>query len=217
MGPWPAAKNSCKEASTGHFRSAGARYTSTTTHQLNSLKMSFRGAPRGRGTGANFGAPGGRGGGGFGARGGRGGFGQRDNGPPDSVLGMQYTFHRHVQRSITHNLGQKWVLSSTHAKASSSARASTPRFRTSTLPSICRTRQPLAKSMRYSVPLIKSISPSSPPRVSKPPRSNPATSSTSAATSYCHWRSSCQSQSHRPEHQNPRELVVPEGELEEPQ
>ena len=36
--------------------------------------MSFRGAPRGRGTGANFGAPGGRGGGGFGSRGG-GGFG----------------------------------------------------------------------------------------------------------------------------------------------
>ncbi|KAK0101496.1 H/ACA snoRNP pseudouridylase subunit [Cadophora gregata] len=47
--------------------------------------MSFRGAPRGRGTGANFGGGGGRGGGGFGGRGGRGGFGQRDNGPPDTV------------------------------------------------------------------------------------------------------------------------------------
>lgn len=33
--------------------------------------MSFRGAPRGRGTGANFGGGGGRGGGGFGARGGQ--------------------------------------------------------------------------------------------------------------------------------------------------
>lgn len=32
--------------------------------------MSFRGAPRARGTGANFGGGGGRGGGGFGARGG---------------------------------------------------------------------------------------------------------------------------------------------------
>ncbi|KAL2072289.1 hypothetical protein VTL71DRAFT_11632 [Oculimacula yallundae] len=48
--------------------------------------MSFRGAPRGRGTGANFGGGAGRGGGGFGGRGGRGGFGQRDNGPPDAVL-----------------------------------------------------------------------------------------------------------------------------------
>ncbi|KAG4443157.1 hypothetical protein IFR05_001389 [Cadophora sp. M221] len=48
--------------------------------------MSFRGAPRGRGTGANFGGGSGRGGGGFGGRGGRGGFGQRDNGPPDAVL-----------------------------------------------------------------------------------------------------------------------------------
>jgi hypothetical protein len=33
--------------------------------------MSFRGAPRSRGTGANFGGGGGRGGGGFGARGGK--------------------------------------------------------------------------------------------------------------------------------------------------
>jgi hypothetical protein len=33
--------------------------------------MSFRGASRGRGTGANFGGGGGRGGGGFGARGGQ--------------------------------------------------------------------------------------------------------------------------------------------------
>jgi hypothetical protein len=33
--------------------------------------MSFRGAPRGRGTGANFGGGGGRGGGGFGGRGGQ--------------------------------------------------------------------------------------------------------------------------------------------------
>jgi len=33
--------------------------------------MSFRGAPRSRGTGANFGGGGGRGGGGFGARGGQ--------------------------------------------------------------------------------------------------------------------------------------------------
>ena len=32
--------------------------------------MAFRGPPRGRGTGANFGGGGGRGGGGFGARGG---------------------------------------------------------------------------------------------------------------------------------------------------
>jgi hypothetical protein len=32
--------------------------------------MSFRGAPRGRGTGANFSGGGGRGGGGFGGRGG---------------------------------------------------------------------------------------------------------------------------------------------------
>ncbi|KAH7395728.1 H/ACA ribonucleoprotein complex, subunit Gar1/Naf1, partial [Cadophora sp. MPI-SDFR-AT-0126] len=37
--------------------------------------MSFRGAPRGRGTGANFGGGGGRGGGGFGGH----------NGPPDTV------------------------------------------------------------------------------------------------------------------------------------
>jgi len=66
--------------------------------------MSFRGAPRGRGTGGNFGGGGSRGGG-FGGRGGeqvenggakkvltrrtgRGGFQQRDNGPPDAVLGM---------------------------------------------------------------------------------------------------------------------------------
>jgi hypothetical protein len=35
-----------------------------------SATMSFRGAPRGRGTGANFGGGGGRGGGGFGGRGG---------------------------------------------------------------------------------------------------------------------------------------------------
>ncbi len=66
--------------------------------------MSFRGAPRGRGTGANFGSGGSRGGGGFGGRGGqkfpshtmeqlliectgRGGFQQRDNGPPADVLG----------------------------------------------------------------------------------------------------------------------------------
>jgi H/ACA ribonucleoprotein complex subunit 1 len=72
--------------------------------------MSFRGAPRSRGTGANFGGGGGRGGG-FGGRGGggfggahsknkitlqsarrltgigRGGFQQRDNGPPADVLG----------------------------------------------------------------------------------------------------------------------------------
>jgi hypothetical protein len=69
--------------------------------------MSFRGAPRGRGTGANFGGGGGRGG--FGGRGGgsfggefssqafaldekligiigRGGF-QQNSGPPDQVLG----------------------------------------------------------------------------------------------------------------------------------
>ena len=69
--------------------------------------MSFRGAPRGRGTGANFGGGGGRGG--FGGRGG-GGFGgellaqnlvknqiltgsvgrggyQQSSGPPDQVLG----------------------------------------------------------------------------------------------------------------------------------
>jgi hypothetical protein len=68
--------------------------------------MSFRGAPRARGTGANFGGGGGRGGGGFGARGGeqfkkhtlkqftdgwigRGGFQQRDNGPPADVLGKE--------------------------------------------------------------------------------------------------------------------------------
>jgi len=56
------------------------------SHEItNTTTMSFRGAPRGRGTGANFG--GGRGGGGFGGRGGRGGFQQRDNGPPDAVLG----------------------------------------------------------------------------------------------------------------------------------
>ncbi|PVH71842.1 Gar1-domain-containing protein [Cadophora sp. DSE1049] len=55
--------------------------------------MSFRGAPRGRGTGANFGGGGGRGGGGFGSRGGRGGFGQRDNGPPDAVLEMGSYLH----------------------------------------------------------------------------------------------------------------------------
>jgi H/ACA ribonucleoprotein complex subunit 1 len=71
--------------------------------------MSFRGASRGRGTGANFGGGGGRGGS-FGGRGGggfggahdreeihcatkliryigRGGFQQRDNGPPADVLG----------------------------------------------------------------------------------------------------------------------------------
>ncbi|KAF4633346.1 hypothetical protein G7Y89_g4770 [Cudoniella acicularis] len=53
--------------------------------------MSFRGAPRGRGTGANFGGGGGRGGGGgFGAR--RGGF-QRDNGPPADVLEMGTFLH----------------------------------------------------------------------------------------------------------------------------
>jgi H/ACA ribonucleoprotein complex subunit 1 len=72
--------------------------------------MSFRGAPRGRGTGANFGGGGGRGGGGFGGRGGelgkshcakylltvfvgRGGFQQRDNGPPDAVLEMGTFLH----------------------------------------------------------------------------------------------------------------------------
>ncbi|PMD42568.1 Gar1-domain-containing protein [Hyaloscypha variabilis F] len=55
--------------------------------------MSFRGAPRGRGTGANFGGGGGRGGGGFGARGGRGGFQQRDNGPPADVLEMGTFLH----------------------------------------------------------------------------------------------------------------------------
>jgi hypothetical protein len=41
----------------------------TVTSQLPT--MSFRGAPRGRGTGANFGGGGGRGGGGFGTRGGQ--------------------------------------------------------------------------------------------------------------------------------------------------
>ncbi|PMD67187.1 Gar1-domain-containing protein [Hyaloscypha bicolor E] len=55
--------------------------------------MSFRGAPRGRGTGANFGGGGGRGGGGFGTRGGRGGFQQRDNGPPADVLEMGTFLH----------------------------------------------------------------------------------------------------------------------------
>ncbi|KAH8661361.1 Gar1/Naf1 RNA binding region-domain-containing protein [Tricladium varicosporioides] len=54
--------------------------------------MSFRGAPRGRGTGANSGGFGSRGGGGFGSRGGRGGF-QRDNGPPDAVLEMGTFLH----------------------------------------------------------------------------------------------------------------------------
>ncbi|CAG8958933.1 hypothetical protein HYALB_00012023 [Hymenoscyphus albidus] len=54
--------------------------------------MSFRGAPRGRGTGANSGGFGGRGGGGFGGRGGRGGF-QRDNGPPDAVHEMGTFLH----------------------------------------------------------------------------------------------------------------------------
>lgn len=66
--------------------------------------MSFRGAPRGRGTGANFGGRGGfgaRGGGGFGGEicvselleaetdfwtVGRGGY-QQSSGPPDQVLG----------------------------------------------------------------------------------------------------------------------------------
>ncbi|KAL3426186.1 h aca ribonucleoprotein complex subunit 1 [Phlyctema vagabunda] len=54
--------------------------------------MSFRGAPRGRGTGANFGGGGSRGGarGGFG---GRGGFQQRDNGPPAAVLEMGTFMH----------------------------------------------------------------------------------------------------------------------------
>jgi len=54
--------------------------------------MSFRGAPRGRGTGANFGGGGGRGGrgGGFG---GRGGFQQRDNGPPADVFPMGSFLH----------------------------------------------------------------------------------------------------------------------------
>ncbi|KAE8449937.1 H/ACA snoRNP pseudouridylase subunit [Mollisiaceae sp. DMI_Dod_QoI] len=55
--------------------------------------MSFRGAPRGRGTGANFGGGGGRGGGGFGGRGGRGGFQQRDNGPPSDVFEMGTFMH----------------------------------------------------------------------------------------------------------------------------
>ncbi|EKD15112.1 H/ACA ribonucleoprotein complex subunit 1 [Drepanopeziza brunnea f. sp. 'multigermtubi' MB_m1] len=51
--------------------------------------MSFRGAPRGRGTGSNsFG--GGRGGGSFGGRGGRGGF---SSGPPDAVLEMGSFMH----------------------------------------------------------------------------------------------------------------------------
>jgi len=63
----------------------------TDNHQT--ATMSFRGAPRGRGTGANFGGGGGRGGGGFGGRGGRGGFGQRDNGPPDAVLEMGSYLH----------------------------------------------------------------------------------------------------------------------------
>ncbi|TVY89478.1 H/ACA ribonucleoprotein complex subunit [Lachnellula willkommii] len=55
--------------------------------------MSFRGAPRGRGTGANFGGGGGRGG--FGGRGGArgGGFGGRDNGPPDTVQPMGSFLH----------------------------------------------------------------------------------------------------------------------------
>jgi hypothetical protein len=43
----------------------------TKTEKLRmTTRMSFRGAPRGRGTGANFGGGGGRSGGGFGARGG---------------------------------------------------------------------------------------------------------------------------------------------------
>ncbi|KAI0864697.1 H/ACA ribonucleoprotein complex, subunit Gar1/Naf1 [Xylaria cubensis] len=48
-----------------------------------------RGAPRGRGFGGGFG--GGRGGGGRG--GGRGGFGQRDFGPPDTILEMGSFMH----------------------------------------------------------------------------------------------------------------------------
>ncbi|KAF8866058.1 Gar1-domain-containing protein [Acephala macrosclerotiorum] len=69
--------------------------------------MSFRGAPRGRGTGANFGGGGGRGGGGFGGRGGRGGFQQRDNGPPADVLEMGTFMHACEGEIICESINSK--------------------------------------------------------------------------------------------------------------
>merc|ERR1711881_301673 len=69
--------------------------------------MSFRGAPRGRGTGANFGGGGGRGGGGFGGRGGRGGFGQRDNGPPDAGMEMGTFLHACENEIVCESINTK--------------------------------------------------------------------------------------------------------------
>ncbi|CZR57407.1 uncharacterized protein PAC_07296 [Phialocephala subalpina] len=69
--------------------------------------MSFRGAPRGRGTGANFGGGGGRGGGGFGGRGGRGGFQQRDNGPPSDVFEMGSFMHACEGEIICESINSK--------------------------------------------------------------------------------------------------------------
>ncbi|RFU31993.1 hypothetical protein B7463_g4363, partial [Scytalidium lignicola] len=70
--------------------------------------MSFRGAPRGRGTGANYGGVGGRGGGGFGGRGGRGGF-QRggDMGPPDSILEMGSFLHASEGEIVCESINPK--------------------------------------------------------------------------------------------------------------
>ncbi|KAH8819603.1 Gar1/Naf1 RNA binding region-domain-containing protein [Xylogone sp. PMI_703] len=68
--------------------------------------MSFRGAPRGRGTGANYGGGGGRGGGGFGGRGGRGGF-QRDMGPPDTVLEMGKFIHASEGEMVCESINVK--------------------------------------------------------------------------------------------------------------
>jgi hypothetical protein len=58
-------------------------------------------------------------------------------------------------------------------------------------------RHQLAKSTKSSAPSTKSTSPSNPPRGSKQPPSSKATSSTSRARSFCHWKSSCPSPSRR--------------------
>jgi len=74
--------------------SKSEEFSKISNNAPNHTTMSFRGAPRGRGTGANFGGGGGRGG--FGGRGGsgfggRGGFQQ--SGPPDQVLEMGTFLH----------------------------------------------------------------------------------------------------------------------------
>jgi len=103
--------------------------------------MSFRGTPRGRGTGANSGAPGGRGGGGFGSRGGFGGGGK--NSRKLTVCGIDKVQDEAVLDRETLDLQilfWRWEHSCTPAKERLSVNPLTPKFHTLTLLYIWRIR-----------------------------------------------------------------------------